>query len=69
MLSTYSVQFNSSLQDRQCFVFDPSDDSIVEGTESFVFMASAMNERDSFSNGISTFSLSIYDDDGMSSPN
>lgn len=66
MLSSPVVHFNSSssIGETRCVQFLPVSDMIVEGNEVFTFRAVARNSLDTFTDN-GTFSLTIYDDDGL----
>ena len=64
-----SVMFDSSstMGSQSCLTFMPVNDGFVEDTEIFTFQTSSANMRDTFAEGSYSdpFSLSIFDDDGM----
>lgn len=55
---------DSALNSILCFTFTPVDDTFIESSEVFAFSPRAANERDSFQDDSSEFSLVINDEDG-----
>ena len=67
IVDTYTVYFfpGSVNSTQQCIYFTPVNDEIVETNETMSFEVAAANNLDMFVEEGSTFSLVVYDDDGM----